>query len=71
MTGKLSKEEAAELRELHGMTVDARSAVSYAIESRRADPNIDPDGRVVEMAVDELRAARAAFERRLAELTEG
>jgi hypothetical protein len=41
--------------------VDAKSSVSFAAGSRSANPSLDPDGRIVEMAIDELREARTAF----------
>jgi hypothetical protein len=57
--------------------VDAKSSVSFAAGSRSANPSLDPDGRIVEMAIDELREARTAFltaaaqaERETAELRE-
>jgi FtsZ-binding cell division protein ZapB len=41
--------------------VDAKSSVSFAAGSRSANPSLDLDGRIVEMAIDELREARTAF----------
>ena len=40
---------------------DAKAAVSYAGGSRSANPDLDPDGRILELAIDECREARAAF----------
>jgi hypothetical protein len=60
MTGKLSKEEAAELRHLS----DDISAATNAVYAARNTADMFS-------AVQSKRIARAAFERRLAELTEG
>jgi hypothetical protein len=40
---------------------NARAAVAYAISRRRSDPTVDPDGRIVEMTLDECREAKSAF----------
>jgi FtsZ-binding cell division protein ZapB len=50
-----------DLEKLAQAWVDAKSSVSFAAGSRSANPSLDPDGRIVEMAIDELREARTAF----------
>ncbi len=48
--------------------VNAKSAVSYAAGSRSANPDLDPDGRIIEMAIDECREAKEGFDAALAAL---
>ena len=60
MTGKLSKEEAAELMRRHNDVLSRLRAVLNAI-----------DDAAMLVQVEQLGREQRAFERRLAELTEG